>query len=869
MIEIKNITKIYRSKKRTSHKALDNINLTLPNTGLVFIIGKSGSGKSTLLNILGGLDNATDGSIIVDGNNITKYKENEFANYRNNHIGFIFQDYHLLDELTVYENILLSLNLNRLEDKGNVSKALDKVGLAGYENRFPAELSGGERQRVAIARAIVKNPYVILADEPTGNLDNVTATAIVELLKELSKDCLILIVSHNTIDTYKYADRIIKLSNGTIISDETRNPEYSDHITYVDDVMYYPTDTTLTDEDISSLNERISQGNIKKVVAKSDKYVTTAVAEKSRQTNIDKKNLSTKNIFKLCFTFLKSKVFRIALSSFMIAVIMVILALSETIITFDSGKIIQEEMLKMDNKSLYMEKVIDEEAKTEIGRIFYDNVGSKDIEKFRASGYNGDIYRVLNYNIPIDGNNNAIGWVETDFTQSDIYIRNMLGTMVVDDEFLTENFGDYEYVASADEFHPAGIIITDYLADIILAKNRKYLGKEYSDLIGDYYSNYQTQSRGYINAIIKTDYKEDFKELLEDYADKKLIDINSLKEDERFIGYSNAVYSRLGFAYTTNPNFEADFASEPPTQIVWHFNLKIDNHIVDHTSNMRYINSCDGVSTVDVSGNEAVFSLTKYNELFGTSYTAATADEFVPHTVKIQQFAYYDYEYKSPLFEKEILITAIDPRVSSTMCVSEELYSEFCGTSMHTKGLYFYGSENMNSIISVADELNYSQKLSIIDGIHTMTKAVDVFIPIFELVAMVLCAGVIFILINFSTRMIRDKMHDIGILKALGCKNSTIGAIFGLQLALIAIFTIILSAIGYFFFIDLANTVLIDSLKVLAPGYTVIDMKFLTFRMSIACLNSLAVVLLTLISFVIPMINIYRIKPVKIIKAKE
>ena len=203
------------------------------------------------------------------------------------------------------------------------------------------------------------------------------------------------------------------------------------------------------------------------------------------------------------------------------------------------------------------------------------------------------------------------------------------------------------------------------------------------------------------------------------------------------------------------------------------------------------------------------------------------------------------------------------------MVVSEELYSEFCENSLYTKGLYFYGGENMHSIIPVADQLNYKQQMSIIDGIHTMTKAVDVFVPIFELVAMVLCAGVVFILVNFSTRMIRDKMHDIGILKALGCKNSTIGAVFGLQLALIAVFTIILSSLGYFFFIDLANTVLIDSLKILADGYTVIDMKFLSFRMIIACLNSVAVIALTLVSFIIPMIHIYRIKPVKIIKAKE
>ena len=185
MIQITNLTKTYKSKKKNNHKALDNLNLTLPNNGLVFVIGKSGSGKSTLLNLLGGLDNITSGNIIVDGNDITKFNEKELSNYRNNHIGFIFQDYHLLDELTVYENIVLSLNLNKLKDDNKVYEALSKVGLSGYENRFPSELSGGERQRVAIARAIVKKPYVILADEPTGNVDDAMAKRLLHLFLQL------------------------------------------------------------------------------------------------------------------------------------------------------------------------------------------------------------------------------------------------------------------------------------------------------------------------------------------------------------------------------------------------------------------------------------------------------------------------------------------------------------------------------------------------------------------------------------------------------------------------------------------------------------------------------------------------------------
>ena len=147
MIKIKNLTKIYKSKKKSKCKALDTINLTLPNNGLVFVLGKSGSGKSTLLNLIGGLDNITSGSIVADGNDISRFKEKQLCDYRNTHIGFIFQDYHLIDELTVYENIVLALNLRQREDRDDVLKALKKVDLEGYENRYPTELSGGERQK--------------------------------------------------------------------------------------------------------------------------------------------------------------------------------------------------------------------------------------------------------------------------------------------------------------------------------------------------------------------------------------------------------------------------------------------------------------------------------------------------------------------------------------------------------------------------------------------------------------------------------------------------------------------------------------------------------------------------------------------------
>ena len=150
-----------------------------------------------------------------------------------------------------------------------------------------------------------------------------------------------------------------------------------------------------------------------------------------------------------------------------------------------------------------------------------------------------------------------------------------------------------------------------------------------------------------------------------------------------------------------------------------------------------------------------------------------------------------------------------------------------------------------------------------------MTRAVEVFIPIFEMVGLVICVGVIGILISFSTKMIKDKYHEIGILKALGCKNSTISVTFGLQLLLIMALTIIMSILGYLLFIGAANDVLVSSLKELAPNRVVLDLEFLTFKPMIALINSLLIVVLTVVSFVIPMLSIYNIKPVKIIKSKE
>ena len=216
MIEIKSVNKIYKLKKKKDVNALTDINLILPDKGMIFVVGKSGSGKSTLLNLLGGLDKPSSGEIIVNGNNITKMKKYELTRYRSSHLGFIFQDYHILKNLTVKENIELSLDINNKEYNDKISKIIQQVDMAEYADRYPKELSGGQQQRIAVARALIKDASIILCDEPTGNLDKKTTTQILDLLKKISQEKLVIIVSHSVRDAQNYGDRIIKLYDGKI-----------------------------------------------------------------------------------------------------------------------------------------------------------------------------------------------------------------------------------------------------------------------------------------------------------------------------------------------------------------------------------------------------------------------------------------------------------------------------------------------------------------------------------------------------------------------------------------------------------------------------------------------------------------------------
>lgn len=223
MICLQNVSRIYSRKQSTEDVvALDNISLTLPETGFISIVGASGSGKTTLLNIIGGLDKPTSGNMIVDGLCTSSFKNKEWDSYRNEKIGFVLQNCYLLPHLTIRDNVALKLQISnkKYEDIYKmVDDSLNEVGLLDRKNDRPNTLSGGQKQRVAIARAIVGKPTVILADEPTGAIDSKNGIQIMEILKKLSADHLIVMVTHNKEFADKYSDRIIELKDGKITAD--------------------------------------------------------------------------------------------------------------------------------------------------------------------------------------------------------------------------------------------------------------------------------------------------------------------------------------------------------------------------------------------------------------------------------------------------------------------------------------------------------------------------------------------------------------------------------------------------------------------------------------------------------------------------
>ncbi len=279
MIELKKVNKFFNKGKKNELHVINNTSLMLPDVGLVALLGPSGCGKTTLLNAIGGLDSVQDGTILVDGKKISSRNMSKVDKLRSLSVGYIFQDYKLLEDQTVFDNVAVALKMvgikNKDEIKVRVEYVLEKVGMLRYRHRPVSMLSGGERQRVGIARALVKNPDIVLADEPTGNLDSRNSVEIMNIIKTISKERLVILVTHERNLAEFYASRIIEVSDGTVTAD--RENEHDNALDYeLDNIFYlkeFPSQRSFADpqdqisvyaseEDVVNLKIVVKHGNL-------------------------------------------------------------------------------------------------------------------------------------------------------------------------------------------------------------------------------------------------------------------------------------------------------------------------------------------------------------------------------------------------------------------------------------------------------------------------------------------------------------------------------------------------------------------------------------------------------------------------------
>ena len=834
--------------------ALNNVSFSLPSKGLVFVVGKSGSGKSTMLNLLGGLDSLTSGEINVFGNQLNEYSESELYSFRSNIVGFVFQDFHLLDDLTVADNVRLSLRLMAEDDDERVEKALESVELLEYKDRYPRELSGGQQQRVAIARALVKNPDVIFADEPTGNLDSNTTEQIIKLIKEISKEKLVVVVSHNLFDAYEYADRIIELSEGRIINDLVINEKYENAVEVKDNKVIIPMLKRFKQDELDSLLSICKRDEILKIEQSNNKFKQKEQKEEPLQAKAPQKKtkgLSFFNSVKFSAMFGKRRIVGFLLSAILASILICVLSLAQSIANFDAKSMAVDSMTE---GSVY---AVRKDLDTLSGQVHARVITDEDFAKIKQASPNAKLYKLYMSGLYINGYTIGYQKVPT-ITQSGLHIVETSGTLETNEEYAKKllRLDNLDIYRGSVEQNTGGIYITDFVADSFIFYGK---AENYDEILGQQFEGSNDYwPDGYVNGIINTSYKEKYEGVIDQ--------INSMTKEspltEEIISFLDYVNQALAISYYFGDNYkEISSANIYEGNYVYTRNFFVNG--VDASSTISYI-SCGSYFDCVLGDNEVFMDVEAYNKIFGTEYTYGNCDTFVPHAIS---FLSSDFN-NEVIYSKQMTVAGIGKCKGGNMLLADNVFYEYKEKMFHCYGVYADG-EDVSGFINYTMDNGYSNISLKMSAIQTMSQAVETFNKFFEFIAMILVCACVFIITSFGVKNIKSKMYEVGVMKALGCKLSSFFVIFGLHTLLIAFTTIVVFVVGYVAFANVANHILLESLKAITPTKIMLDLQFIKFDWRLALINSVVVVFISIVSTIIPIILLRRIKPVTIIKAKE
>ena len=871
MIKINNLNKIYENKSDEPVVALRDINITLPDKGMVFVVGKSGSGKSTLLNLLGSLDKVTSGDIIIDNMVINKMNEDDLSAYRSSYVGFIFQDYCLIDSLNVEENIRLSLDLNEIDNSELIDNTLELVGLEGFNKRYPKTLSAGQKQRTAIARGYIKKPKLLLCDEPTGNLDSKTAKQILTLLKELSKNTLVLIVSHNIDDAYLYGDRIIEISDGQI-KDDLLNTSSSNSYEVVDKKLFINNIGQLNQGELDEINEKIKNKQIDSIHSHNELFKKSESQETDMPSySLKKKKYSFINKLKMAGLFQRKKIISTSIASIISAVIMILFGLCQFFTAFSLNDVMAKTLSSNDQKVFVVKKAYyNNKAKSDINTASLLSISDSDIKTVKESSYKGDIYTLYNYSMPISM---KYWMLQTETTINDstnlknFYLQEIYGVLPVKETLLKQVFGNYTYVGNLND-KENGIIITDYIADSILYY-RSDTFTSYEDILG-YYKNGTNSSYAYINAIINTGYRSKYLGLLNKFViyneDPSKVSMESIMMSNDYLHFYEDVKNYLGVAYSLNENF-----LEVSNNIESRNFARFDSAKVAFPDGSGgYISSAyadiDSKYAYDLPENTLGISLSTFKTMLSLpdNTTLDDVSMYNGSTMTLTKYRKY-HPNNEVVFEKTVNIKIYETGYFSFIA-SDDLLTYLRRYDVIPYSFYFDDLKTASDAYMALKEVPFVPFSSYIDAGIAINNVVMVFNDIFVLIAFTLLFGLLLVLAFHTYLNIAQRKTEIGIFKAMGMKNKDISEIFVIQIVFATILIVALFTIGLIVFTRITNNILFDSFMTYLKNPALRSISILSFNPIILLVDILAILLINIVVTLIPFFMMKRVKPLNIIR---
>lgn len=854
MLEIKNVSKTYKTKNGLKNEVLKQINLKFSSNGLTFILGKSGSGKSTLLNLIGGLDNYDSGEIIIDNVSTKKFKDSDFDSYRNNYVGFIFQEFNIIEDYTIYENIILPLKLqNKKVNENEIDDLLKKLDIEELKTRKLNELSGGQKQRVAIARALVKKPKIILADEPTGNLDSKNGIEVMNLLKKISNDTLVIVVTHDSDFANKYGDRIIEISDGKIISDS--NDSIDSKIE-----LYRNNQTKLPMNDVLKLGYKsLNNHKIKLfftiiLISLSTIFVLLAFImntysiEDNHLKLIKENNIDIFEIKK--YNYDENQKIRFE-------------------VNLDNNSILEiKDNLEEENYLVYY---LDEQISTIkfLGLNIYEQ---EDLFNDPPTLEN-DMYTYIPNKIKIieDGNNlidqEIIGIYPT--SNDEILISNYLADFIINngiynyDTKIIEYFDDYNELVNSKikiNFGSSNYAIISGIINYDLSK--------YNNLKGKYKSQFKIDNR-----ISQNDFN---RSIDLDNAVNNLYNIIYVKND--FINHLNTKDTKL----SNNNKYEV---------VINNSNLNIDINCLD--KEIDYYDGKEWKKTSSLKGNEAILNLNSFikdredyekklevyilkhpkqdkvnlEKQFIISYF--NFDSYINKTIGLNVYEnmYYTIGKKpSKQFDniKIIGFTGLSYFAQTyETYFSKDILDQYTDEYIKVDSIIFKENDE-KKVQNIINEFNYTSKYTLYtmyyNSIETYYRSMS-YIKKFVVIGLSIFIIFSFILIgSLVASSIVSRKKDIGILKSLGAKKIDIIRIFILEDFILAIMSSIVSIIFLIIlFIFLNNTMM-------ETNYVAINAFYMNPKLMI--FTFIYIFILVIVSSIVPLIKMTKMKPIDSILGK-